>query len=244
MEKLTFTPNIPVQVALRFPDGKLVEGRFGDQVFYTTTDGKAMYLDMVVAAKINQLGIQAREPFFVCKRSTGRKGEPVLWDVYRLEEAVVPQQPQPTPTQMTGIDETDIERQVRAEVAARVAKQVAANQAGASVTAPAPAVTAASQPPYSNGNGSKPNGGPPAPLNGNGNGTNGAMRPYAAIAISIPPLKVPFNRAFTEVVQIVQNGLKETGEQWSDQARQDAVSTILIAATKEGWIGPWERQAR
>ena len=59
MEKLTFTPNIPVQVALRFPDGKLVEGRFGDQVFYTTTDGKAMYLDTVVAAKINQLGIQA-----------------------------------------------------------------------------------------------------------------------------------------------------------------------------------------
>ena len=92
---------------------------------------------------------------------------------------------------MTGIDESDIERQVRVEVAARVAKQVAANQAGASVQPPAPAVTAASQPPYSNGNGSKPSGGATAPLNGNGNGTNGAMKPYAA-GIPAPQVKIPF----------------------------------------------------
>src|ERR1017187_8733975 len=37
MEKVTFTPNVPQQVALRFPDGKLTEGRFGDQMFYTTS---------------------------------------------------------------------------------------------------------------------------------------------------------------------------------------------------------------
>ena len=50
------------------------------------------------------------------------------------------------------------------------------------------------------------------------------------------------DRAVVDAVRMVQNAMKECGEQWSDQARQDLVSTVLIAAQREGWIGFW-RQA-
>jgi hypothetical protein len=34
--------------------------------------------------------------------------------------------------------------------------------------------------------------------------------------------------------------LEDAHEQWSDASRQGAVSTILIAGARAGWIGPWE----
>jgi hypothetical protein len=35
--------------------------------------------------------------------------------------------------------------------------------------------------------------------------------------------------------------LNESGEQWSEQSRQDLCSTVLIAAAKAGLLGVWER---
>jgi hypothetical protein len=35
--------------------------------------------------------------------------------------------------------------------------------------------------------------------------------------------------------------LKQTGEQWSDQARQDMISTVLISASNSGLLSLWER---
>jgi hypothetical protein len=71
------------------------------------------------------------------------------------------------------------------------------------------------------------------------NGTHGPQRlPRRVVPI---PTKVPFNIAFVEVSRLVRDGLKEIGEQWSDSSRQDAVSTILISATKAGWITIWDR---
>lgn len=55
------------------------------------------------------------------------------------------------------------------------------------------------------------------------------------------PGPIPYNVAFREIVQLVASELKEVGEQWSDQSRQDAVSTLFIAAGKAGWLGVWER---
>jgi len=65
----------------------------------------------------------------------------------------------------------------------------------------------------------------------------------AAIQSSRKPTRVciPYNVAFREVLQFVTDGLKQAGEQWTDQARQDAVSTILIAAAKQGLLSLWER---
>ena len=55
------------------------------------------------------------------------------------------------------------------------------------------------------------------------------------------PQRIPYNVAFREIVQFVITELKQSGEQWSDQARQDLASTILIASFKAGYIGLWER---
>jgi hypothetical protein len=52
---------------------------------------------------------------------------------------------------------------------------------------------------------------------------------------------IPFNVAFRETVQFVTAELKAAGEQWSDQSKQDMISTVLIAAAKSGLVGLWER---
>jgi hypothetical protein len=49
MEKITFQPNVPVRMALKYAGGKTVEGRFGDQEYYTLTDGRCMYVNPDVA---------------------------------------------------------------------------------------------------------------------------------------------------------------------------------------------------
>ena len=53
--------------------------------------------------------------------------------------------------------------------------------------------------------------------------------------------RIPMNVAFSEVVRFVTQTLKESGEQWSDQSRQDFISTAFIAAQKLGLLKVWER---
>ena len=52
---------------------------------------------------------------------------------------------------------------------------------------------------------------------------------------------VPMDQAFREVVRFVTAALKDAGEQWTDQAKEAAVCTCLIAAAKKGWVKMWER---
>ena len=68
----------------------------------------------------------------------------------------------------------------------------------------------------------------------------------AALRASLPirtqhPGRIPMNVAFSEVLAFVTNTLKEHGEQWNDQAKQDACCTLLIAAQKAGYLEVWER---
>ena len=89
METIRFQTNIPVEVALKFdPPGKQVEGRYGAQVFFTTTDDRGLYVSPVVADKIGTLGIVKGEVFSICKRETknGQK-RAIEWEVNRPGEA-------------------------------------------------------------------------------------------------------------------------------------------------------------
>jgi hypothetical protein len=43
-DKVQFQTNVPVEVALKNGDGKQVNGQYGDQVLYTLTDGRVMYV--------------------------------------------------------------------------------------------------------------------------------------------------------------------------------------------------------
>jgi hypothetical protein len=52
---------------------------------------------------------------------------------------------------------------------------------------------------------------------------------------------VPMDKAFRECVAFVTKALKDAGEQWTDAAKQDAVSTCIISAAKKGWLSMWER---
>jgi hypothetical protein len=88
-----------------------------------------------------------------------------------------------------------------------------------------------------------------------GDGTLAVMAPPAprpAVQVAQPAVngvpakaaalvKIPMDRAVVDAVRMVQDAMKECNEQWSDQARQDLVSTILIGAQREGWIQCWTR---
>lgn len=56
------------------------------------------------------------------------------------------------------------------------------------------------------------------------------------------PIQLPYNVAFGEVLNFVTAELKAQGTAWNDQAVQDAVCTILIAASKQKLLVLWERE--
>ncbi len=84
---LRFNTNAPVEVALRWDDGRRVDGRYGEQVMFTLDDERVMYVPPVVAHRIRELGISAGEPFEICKaelRDENRRW--IEWRVRRLEQ--------------------------------------------------------------------------------------------------------------------------------------------------------------
>jgi hypothetical protein len=66
-DKVQFQTNIPVEVALKYNDGKKVNGQYGDQVLYTLTDGRVMYVPPIVKKRIDELGIGRGELFTLTK---------------------------------------------------------------------------------------------------------------------------------------------------------------------------------
>jgi hypothetical protein len=66
-DKVQFQTNIPVEVALKYGDGKEVNGQYGDQVLYTLTHGRVMYVPPIVKRRIEELGIGQGELFTLTK---------------------------------------------------------------------------------------------------------------------------------------------------------------------------------
>jgi hypothetical protein len=130
MDKVKFQPNIPEQVTLRHSSGKIVDGRFGEQVYYSLADGRCMYLDLGVAQKLNVLEVQAGESLNICKRGGG------IWDVWLSPE---------TEKMRAARDVGSVEERLRASVGQACETRYATLKVptpintGASVTAPAPA---------------------------------------------------------------------------------------------------------
>ena len=62
-----------------------------------------------------------------------------------------------------------------------------------------------------------------------------ASQPASPAPPKRPPSggRVPYDVALRQIVAVVVRNLSECGEQWSDGARQDLVSTLFIAATKD-----------
>lgn len=74
--------NVPLEIALKFPAGKIVDGQFGQQVMYSLVGEKIIYLDLGPAEKVNQLWVKPGETFLVIKRWTGRKGDHAEFDCW------------------------------------------------------------------------------------------------------------------------------------------------------------------
>ena len=80
---LRLQPNVPAEVALKFRDGREVEGAYGPQVMFTLVDGRKIYLNPGPAERIRELGLRPGEFFTICKRQTN--GNSVRWEVTRLD---------------------------------------------------------------------------------------------------------------------------------------------------------------
>ena len=80
-EVVEFAPNVPVTVALKFNQGKIVSGQYGERVLFTLTDDRVMFLSPEVAGQITQLGVNVRENFTITK-SVDAKGA-ASWHVER-----------------------------------------------------------------------------------------------------------------------------------------------------------------
>ena len=70
----------PMEVALKYAEGKVYDGDYGERVMFSLADGRVMYVDPLTAARIKSLGVQPGECFFVLKEKRGRLTE---WSVYR-----------------------------------------------------------------------------------------------------------------------------------------------------------------
>src|SRR5689334_8281925 len=95
-EILRFDTNVPVEVALRFNDGKHVEGRYGDQVMYSLDDERIIYVPPIVEQKIKDLQIEKGEPFEICKAEVKRGNRrSIEWRVSRVDRPDEQREQQP-----------------------------------------------------------------------------------------------------------------------------------------------------
>jgi len=193
-----FKPNEPQTLALQEPRSE----RFGDyEITYTLVDGRLLKVSKAVAAKINELDLQAGEAFGMCKQmvfNEQRKRLTPSWTVWLSPESEKARAQQEMKPPMTLAD-------VKRPGKLRSIRKAAPEQGSI---------------PFDRGT-----------------GTFGPV----ALPQSLRPPRIPYNVAFREVLSFVTAELKQTGEQWSDQARQDMISTVLISASNSGLLSLWER---
>lgn len=95
MEKLVFQTNISETIALKYARGKRVESRYSEyEVYYSLTDGRAMYATPALDAKITACSPGEGELFTVCKREIkdGQKKR-IEWQVALATDAATNEEP-------------------------------------------------------------------------------------------------------------------------------------------------------
>jgi len=210
---IRFRPNIPHMLSLSDPTGEYDSGT--NEVTYPTSQGELLVVSYKTACKLNQLDLKPGDQFGICKR-VDQQGI-VTWDIWLA----------PQTEQQRAVEEQNEDAGFVAPVLNSAPERIRAVPA-----APRRKPIAPEQAPFE--------------FDRRGNGTHGPA-PQPAIAASAkqhrtpPSARIPYNVAFREVTQFVTSELKSTGEQWNDQAKQDMVSTILIAAAKQGLLEVWER---
>jgi len=233
VDKIKFQTNVPVEVALRFPEGKLCDSQFGDpQYMFSTTDDRAFFVAAKVAQKIHGLRLKPGELIDIVKAevpySNGRKG--IEWQVTRVNP---PEGEAPNPPVGEQPDGTFVVPAPQPNGAPLVRRVVPTNghQAGASVVAPAP-VTAA------------PVSLPAQPSTGNGtNGANGAQassngKPHLVGTDDRPKTKLEDAlKTVVAAVHATNEYAKSIGyamPQFTSEDLRTMANTIMISAKNGG----------
>jgi hypothetical protein len=102
MAKIRFAANVPVEVALKFSEGKRSQSSLKDkdgnplpdQMFYTlcVSGDDTMYVSLAVADQIAALGIRKMELFSICKTV---RNQVTKWEVKRVGDTATAPLPEP-----------------------------------------------------------------------------------------------------------------------------------------------------
>jgi len=217
MKPLPIAPNIPLTVALQDPEGRFdFETGMGQ---YQTITGELLTLPRPAVVALNTLDPQPGEEITICKHWSGKPGEKSEWTITL------------SPRAENARAEAEKLTQDPAEGMGTVESLI---PTGKAVVAPPTPIRrpVRSRPPVE----VQPR------LFDRGTGTHGpAPLPQLAPAARLRPGQIPANIATREILGFIQSDPNTAN--WSDQARQDLASTILIASFKAGYIGLWERQS-
>ena len=185
----------------------------GFYVLYETSDGRLLTLPRPAAVKLNQLDPAPGEEFTATKHQEGK--QPAEW-VFSLTAK--------SENLRAAKENQEADQQAR-ELAAATRKDLP-RQLEASILRQMPKSSRAAV--------------TEVPDEQKGTGTYGPVPQLAPVGRKLREV-IPYNVAFREIVRFVTKELNESGEQWSEQSRQDLASTILISAAKQGLLGVWER---
>ena len=225
-EVVKFAPNVPVEVALKFAlPGKIISTQSGERMMYTLADNRVMFLDLGVARKIEGLGVNVREKFFVCRPESGQKDSE--WNVWRAPEpekkAEVKVAPVPQPEPQAE-EESPLEKKLRESI--ELVKQGKLGElgngtfvvpAGASAGTPAPVQSGAANghQTFNNGNG-----------NTNGKNGNGAPKhPEPSVQFEWAELLLAQANA---LVDVYAAALSTASTKHGNQVKPEDVRTLLV----------------
>ncbi len=240
-KSVEFTANVPVEVAIQFPQGRTISTRNGERMMFTLVDNRVMFLDLTVAQKIEQLGVNVRETFFICKYSGGR-GKKAEWNVWLSTEtekaraaAEAGRKVEPEPAKPE--EESQLEMQLRQSI--ELARQGKLGEvgngtfvvpAGASAGTPAPGAADAS-----NGHRTSHNG------NGSTNGGNGhgqqPIKCSAAQEAWLQSLLLNANLLVDVYAAALSNASTKHGNQVKPEDVRSLLVTVFIQRSRGGAYG-------
>lgn len=224
--KLQIAPNKPLFVRLADPQDASQYDFEIHQGNYRTTDGQILTLPRPAVILLNGLEPKPGEEIVIQQHWTGRASDSREWTVALSTQSEL--------ARAEAEDSQDLTPQLEASI-----RQ--AEERKTSTATPTPIRTPAKREP-------KQENTQPRLFDQRGTGTNGPAPAAAPLSIPLPavaigkptkPGQIPANVATREILQFIQSDPNTAN--WSDQARQDLLSTILIAEYRQGRIGLWER---
>jgi hypothetical protein len=208
-EYLRFSTNVPEEVALRFSEGRQVQSKLeggADQMMYSLTDGRVMYVPLHVGERIRDLHIGPGERFTLVKaemKTGNRRG--IEWQVKRVDPA--PEAPAPQPAAPTA--------------------PKAAKPEGAAAQPVTPAGVQSQ--PDTNPKGTAP------PVNGNGTAKANANLPLkASFATAAEEFMITAIEAARRAEEYAAS--HNCSVRFTSEDIQGLASTLFIQAAREGWL--------